>query len=76
VTPTRIYVNADAIRANARDGDDRPTICVRHADGSTSHTNEVAVLGVSRVVYSREGLPDGTHVWVETSADVEVARAD
>jgi hypothetical protein len=70
MTPTRIYVIADAIRNNARTGRHDPPIVIRHADGTTSYAHEVEIHGDSAVVYSPDGLPDDTHVWVETTAPV------
>lgn len=72
---SRIHVNQHNIRANNKDGGDRPVITVKTYKGNTK-CNEVRIAGESRVVYSPgKPLSCGARVWIETDADVFVTKA-
>ena len=68
----RIHVNQHNIRANNKDGGNRPCITVKtYKDNQYGH--EVNILGDSKVIYSpHKPLSCGARVWIETNADVEV----
>jgi hypothetical protein len=69
----RIHVNQHNIKANARDGGDRPVMSVKTSRGNILG-HSVTILGPSRVVYSPDKpLSCGARVWIETDAEVEVA---
>lgn len=66
----RIHVNQHNIRANAKDGGDRPVMTVKTYKGNCV-CREVEILGPSRLVYSPDKpLACGAKVWVETDAEV------
>jgi len=69
---TRIHVNQHNIRANRKDGGNRPVISAKTYKGNTVG-HEVTINGPSRVVYSPEKpLACGARVWIETEAEVVV----
>lgn len=66
----RIHVDQHAIRANARDGGDRPVISVKNYKENRK-VRSVEIQGPSRLVYSPDKpLPCGARVWIETEAAV------
>lgn len=68
----RIHVNQHNIRANNKDGGNRPCITVKTYK-SNDYGHEVIIKGESRVVYSPDKpLSCGAKVWIETESDVEV----
>jgi len=68
----RIHINQHHIRANRKDGGDRPVITVK-TYRSNDYGHRVEINGPSQVVYSPEKpLSCGATVWVETRADVEI----
>jgi hypothetical protein len=70
---TRIHVNMHMIRANLKDGGDRPVLSVM-TWRSTTRCNDVEILGPSRVIYAPDNpLSCGARVWIETEAEVRVA---
>lgn len=68
----RIHVNQHNIRANAKDGFNRPCITVKtYKDNTYGH--EVEILGKSKVVYRPDKpLSCGAKVWIETDDIVQV----
>jgi len=70
---SRIHVNQHNIRANGKDGGNRPVMTVKTYKGNTV-CHEVEILGPSKLVYQPEHpLACGAKVWVETHAEVRVA---
>lgn len=70
---TIIHVNQHAIRRNSKTGGNEPVLTVKTYKTNT-YAHEVTVNGPCRVVYSPDKpLPCGARVWIETTADVEVA---
>jgi hypothetical protein len=68
----RIHVNQHHIRANGKDGGDRPVITVKNYKENIK-CNEVEILGSSKVVYSpNKPLSCGAKVWIETEAEVKI----
>ena len=67
----RIHVNQPNIRANLKDGGNRPVISVVTYKG-TQHTQRATIHGPSTIEYSGDGSPlsCGARVWVETKAEV------
>ena len=69
----RIHVNQHNIKANKKDGGNRPVLTVKTYKDNTT-CNEVEILGPSRLVYSPENpLSCGARVWIETTAEVRTA---
>ena len=70
---TRIHVNQHNIRANKKDGGNRPVITAKtYKDNQYGH--RVKILGDSEVIYSPDKpLSCGARVWIETTAPVEVS---
>ena len=68
----RIHVNQHNIKANRKDGGNRPVItCKTYKDNQYGH--EVEIHGDSTVIYRPEKpLPCGAHVWIETDAEVTI----
>lgn len=67
---TIIHVNQHHIRANKKDGKNRPVITVKNYK-STKYTHSVAIKGPSKVIYSpKKPLNCGARVWIETQSDV------
>lgn len=70
----RIHVNQHNIRANKKDGGDRPVLTVKTYKSNT-YGHEVEILGPSKLVYSPEKpLSCGARVWIETEADVLIDK--
>lgn len=67
-----IHVNQHYIKANRKDGGNRPVItCKTYKSNDYGH--EVIVNGPCKIIYRPEKpLSCGAHVWIETQADVEV----
>lgn len=71
---TRIHVNQHHIKANSKDGGNRPVLTVKDYKQNRK-CNEVEINGPSKVVYSPDKpLSCGARVWIETEADVEVIK--
>jgi hypothetical protein len=69
----RIHVNQHNIKANKKDGGNRPVLTVKTYKDNTT-CNEVEILGPSRLVYAPENpLSCGARVWIETTAEVRTA---
>ena len=68
----RIHVNQHEIRANRKDGGNRPVLTVKTYKSNTyGHT--VTIDGPSQVVYSpQKPLSCGAQVWIETNSEVTV----
>jgi hypothetical protein len=74
---TRIHVNQHNIRANHKNGEDRPVITVKDykANRKTNRAEIVNADGdvVAAVVYSPDKpLSCGARVWIETELEVNV----
>lgn len=68
----RIHVNQHNIRANAKDGGNRPTITVKTYKSNTL-CNRVKINGPSELVYRpNKPLSCGARLWIQTTADIEV----
>ncbi len=69
----RIHVNQHKIKSNLKNGLNEPVLTVKTSSNNYK-TNSVEVLGSSTIVYSPDKpLSCGAKVWVETTADVELA---
>jgi hypothetical protein len=70
---TRIHVNQHHIRANAKDGGNRPVLTVKDYKQNRK-CNEVEFTA-GRVVYSPDKpLSCGAKVWIETEQQVKIVR--
>jgi hypothetical protein len=70
----RIHINQHVIRSNAKTGENKPCITVKTSNSNT-YGSSVRILGESTVVYSPDKpLSCGAKVWIETNAEVEIAR--
>lgn len=73
MTIKRIHINQLIIRRNAKTGEREPVITVKEGKKNT-YGHSVTVHGPSKVVYSPDKpLSCGAKVWVETTAEVEIA---
>jgi hypothetical protein len=73
MTIKRIHVNQHVIRRNKKTGERKPVITVKEGKSNT-YGHSVTVHGPSTVVYSPDKpLPCGAQVWVETTAEVDIA---
>lgn len=73
---TRIHVNQHNIKANNKDGKDRPVITVKDYK-QNRYGHEVFIKDdkgsiLAKVVYPSKGLNCGARVWIETKCKVEV----
>lgn len=71
-----IYVDRTAVANNFSQGRNSPPIMIRKDGplGPITLAYSVEIAGPSKVVYSPDApLPDGTHVWIETTSPI-VAR--
>lgn len=67
---TIIHVNQHAIKANAKNGTNNPTLTVKTYK-SNVYAHSVEINGPSRVVHSpNKPLSCGAKVWIETDAEV------
>lgn len=64
-----IHVNQHFIKANEKDGGNRPVLTVKDS-GETIYAREVIIEGPSKVVYNGKQLGCGARCWIETYADV------
>lgn len=70
----RIHVNQHMIRANKKDGKDRPVFTIKTSTGNT-YAKEVNILGPSTLMYQPDKpLSCGARVWIETKADVVIIK--
>ena len=74
---TRIHVNQHNLRANVKDGGDRPTItCKDYKQNRKGRV--VKIHGPSRVVDAEADgitpLPCGARIWIETESEVEIVK--
>ena len=68
----RIHVNQHHIRANKKDGGNRPVLSVKTSKENLKG-HEVTINGPSRVIYQPEKpLSCGARVWIETTAEVQI----
>ena len=67
---TIIHVNQHVIKANAKNGENNPTLTVKTYN-SNRYAHEVLIDGPSKVVYSPDKpLQCGAKVWIETESEV------
>lgn len=66
-----IHVDPKAIRTNGQDGKFRPTV-VLIIDGLKQFGHGIEILGPSKVVYKPNKPMGGAHVWIETTASVNL----
>ena len=78
----RLHINQHEIRANGKDGGDRPVITIK-TSGANDYAHEAVILGqdgleAARIVYRPDDPLDcGAKVWVLTTGEVvPVLRAD
>ena len=68
----RIHVNQHMIRANLKDGGERPVLTMKTGKTNT-YGHRVTINGPSQVVYSPDKpLSCGARVWIETRAEVDI----
>lgn len=68
----RIHIDQHRIKANAKDGGNRPVVTVQ-ARGGPYKGHEVTIDGPSSVIYEGDNpLSCGARVWIETKAAVTV----
>jgi len=68
---TIIHVNMHIIRANTKNGTDKPALIVRDYKNGSRNANSVEILGPSQVVYRpHQPLSCGARCWVETQSEV------
>ena len=78
----RLHVNQHEIKANAKDGGQRPVLTVKTSDGKNTYGHEVSLVDehgteVARVVYSPDKpLGCGARVWIETRLETRVRNLD
>jgi len=71
---TRIHVNQHHIKANSKDGGNRPVITVKTYK-SNLYGHEVVIHGESKVIYSPDKpLSCGAKVWIETDSEVTIKK--
>jgi len=67
-----IHVNQHHIRANKKDGGNRPVITIKRGRRN-DYAHAVRINGPSELVYSPEKpLSCGARVWLKTTAEVEI----
>jgi len=67
-----IHINQHMIKANRKDGGDRPVITCKTYK-SNEYAHEVNVLGPCKIIYRPDKpLSCGAHVWIETIGEVEI----
>lgn len=67
---TRIHINQHNVKANKKDGENRPVITVKNYK-QNRYCHAVKILGESTVMYQPENpLSCGAHAWIETEAEV------
>lgn len=72
---TIIHVNQHVIKANAKNGEQKPTLTVKQGRKNT-YAREVVIDGPSKVIYSPDDpLSCGARVWIETNAPVKLIGA-
>ena len=68
----RIHVNQHHVKANAKDGGDRPVITVKTYK-SNDYAHGVVIHGPSSLLYRpNKPLSCGARVWIETDSNVEL----
>ena len=66
----RVHVSQVRIRANRKDGGERPVFTIQTSSGPIA-ASRVEIKGPSSLVHSKRPLPCGARVWIETRAEVE-----
>ena len=70
----RIHVNQHHLRANRKDGGNRPVFTIQTSKGPV-YADHVDIKGESSLVFQPEKpLPCGARIWVETRAQVNYTR--
>lgn len=71
---TRIHVNQHVIRANAKNGENKPVFTVKQGKTNT-YAHSVAINGPSTLVYRPDKpLSCGAKVWIETRSEVTLEK--
>src|SRR5210317_1754615 len=74
IVKKRIHVNQHNIRANLKDGGNRPVITVKTYK-SNDYAHEVDIKGPSKLIYSPDKpLSCGAKVWIATDSEVDITR--
>jgi len=69
---TIIHVNQHIIKANRKNGTNKPVLTVKTYK-SNDYAHEVIIDGPSKLVYRPDKpLSCGAHVWVETESEVKI----
>jgi hypothetical protein len=70
---SRVHINQHHIKANAKDGGDRPVMTVKTSKGNTI-CHDVTIMGPSKLIYRPDKpLACGARVWIETHSEVLTA---
>ena len=72
----KIHINQHNIKANRKDGGNRPVItCKTYKSNDYGH--EMVIDGPCRIVYRPDKpLSCGAHVWIETDSDIIVLNRE
>jgi hypothetical protein len=71
----KIHVNQHNIRANLKDGGNRPVVTVKTYKSNT-YGHVVEILGPSKVIYPEKPMACGARVWIETEEAVIVVDTE
>ena len=73
---TKIHINQHIIKANKKDGGNRPVItCKTYKSNDYGH--EVEILGPSKVIYRPDKpLSCGAKVWIETEGKIIIINKE
>ena len=70
----RIHVNQKNLRANRKDGGNRPLVTIQTSKGPR-YADNVVIHGASMLVSRPDKpLPCGARIWIETRAEVDYTR--
>lgn len=73
-TIKRIHVNQHHLRANRKDGGNRPVLTIQTSKGPV-YADHVDIKGASSLVFRPEKpLSCGARIWIETHARVDYTR--
>ena len=71
----RIHVNQHNLRANIKDGEDRPIFTCK-AGSSNHYGHHVEIHGPSVLIYPANPLSCGARAWIETTSPITVSTDD
>lgn len=66
-----IHVNQHHIKANAKDGSNRPVYTIKRG-GKTIYGREVIINGPSKLIYNGKQLGCGARAWLETESPIDI----